>query len=254
MGNVISCRTGVFSTLTAAFEHFPKAGVYHAEVPPAPGGDYPAMAALARQYGVTIATIATHVVLDSEATMAPFLAVIDGAQSIGVAKLFVSAQANPQVPWETVVHRLRQLAEYAQQRQVTLCMETHPPFGANGDMARKTLTAVGHPGLRFNFDTGNIYYYNEGTDTVSELKKVTEFVASVHLKDTDGGFQSPVFPPIGEGVVDFRGVFAILGQCGFTGPYTLEIEGDNVAKLDAAGRQEFLRRCVAYLREVGAMA
>jgi sugar phosphate isomerase/epimerase len=208
---------------------------------------------LAAAQGVTIATVATHVVLDSEATLSALLPVIDGAQSIGVPKLFVSAQAKPEVPWETVIARLRQLAEYAWQHQVVLCMETHPPYGANGDMARKTLAAVGHPGLRFNFDTANIYYYNEGTDTISELRKVADLVASVHLKDTDGGFKSPIFPPIGTGVVDFRGVFRILGEAGFTGPYTLEIEGENVSKLDAAGRQDFLRQCVDYLHRVGAM-
>ncbi len=253
MGNLISCRTGVFDTLEAAFENFPKAGVYHAEAPPAPGGDYPAMARLAGAHGVTIATIATHVVLDSEDTAAALRPVIDGAQSIGVPKLFVSAQAAAQVPWELVIARLRQAAEYAFQRQVIICMETHPPFGANGDMARKTLTSVDHPGLRFNFDTANIYYYNKGTDTVTELEKVADLVASVHLKDTDGGFQSPIFPPIGAGIVDFRSVFRILAKVGFSGPYTLEIEGDNVTKLDAAGRQEFLRACVDYLHRVGAM-
>jgi len=254
MGNIISCRTGVFDTLQVAFESFPRAGVVHAEVPPAPGGDYRAMAELAARHGVTIATIATHVSLDSEATCAELLPVIDGAHRIGVPRIFVSVQAGPDVPWSAVVGRLRQLAEYAHQRQVILCMETHPRLGTNGDVARKTLTAVGHPGLRFNFDTGNIYYYNEGTDTVTELKKVAEFVASVHLKDTDGGFKSPIFPPIGQGVVDFQGVFRVLAEVGFTGPYTLEIEGDNVTALDAAGRQEFLRACVAYLHQVGAMA
>jgi sugar phosphate isomerase/epimerase len=253
MGNIISCRTGVFDTLEMAFASFPQAGVYHAEVPPAAHGDYGALADLARSYGVTIATIATHVVLDSEATAAGLHPVIDGAQSIGVQKVFVSAQAAPQVPWEMVITRLRQLAEYAAQHQVVICMETHPPFGANGDMARRTLTSVGHRGLRFNFDTANIYYYNHGTDTITELEKVADLVASVHLKDTDGGFQSPIFPPIGAGVVDFRGVFRILGKAGFTGPYTLEIEGENVSRLDPAGRQEFLRTCVDYLHRVGAM-
>jgi sugar phosphate isomerase/epimerase len=253
MANIISCRTGVFDTLEAAFENFPKAGVYHAEAPPAPGGDYPAMAKLARRHGVTIATLATHVVLDSETTAAELLPVIDGAQRIGVPRLFVSAQAAPQVPWEMVIARLRQAAEYAFAHKVIICMETHPPFGANGEMARKTLTAVGHPGLRFNFDTANIYYYNQGTDTVAELEKVADLVASVHLKDTDGGFQSPIFPPIGAGVVDFRSVFRILAKVGFSGPYTLEIEGDNVTPLDAAGRQQFLRTCVDYLHRVGAM-
>jgi sugar phosphate isomerase/epimerase len=211
------------------------------------------MAKLARRHGVTIATLATHVVLDSETTAAELLPVIDGAQRIGVPRLFVSAQAAPQVPWEMVIARLRQAAEYAFAHKVIICMETHPPFGANGEMARKTLTAVGHPGLRFNFDTANIYYYNQGTDTVAELEKVADLVASVHLKDTDGGFQSPIFPPIGAGVVDFRSVFRILAKVGFSGPYTLEIEGDNVTPLDAAGRQQFLRTCVDYLHRVGAM-
>jgi len=254
MGNIISCRTGVFGTLQAAFENFPKAGVRHAEVPRPADGDYRAMADLAAAHGVTIATIAGSLKLDSEQTVAAYLPVIDGAHSIGVRKLFVSIGADPQLPRDLVIGRLRQVAEYARERAVTLCMETHPPFGTNGDTARQTIEAVGHPALRYNFDTANIYYYNEGTDTITELRKVASLVGSVHLKDTDGRFKGPIFPPLGTGVVDFPNVFRILAEVGFTGPYTLEIEGDNVSKLDAAGRQDFLRTCVAYLRTLGAMA
>jgi sugar phosphate isomerase/epimerase len=132
-------------------------------------------------------------------------------------------------------------------------METHPPLGENGDKAKKTLDAVDHPGLRFNFDTANVYYYNEGTDTITELKKVAQYVASVHLKDTDGGFKSPNFPPLGQGIVDFKGVFDVLRDVNFEGPYTLEIEGANVSGLDAQGRLEFLRTCVAFLHDMGAV-
>lgn len=253
MGNIISCRTGVFGTLQAAFENFAKAGVFHAEVPRPADGNYRAMAELAAAHGIRIATIAGSLKLDSDETVAAYLPVIDGARSIGVGKLFVSIGADPQLPRELVFGRLRQVVGYAQQKGVILCMETHPPFGTNGDVAKQTIEAVGLPGLRYNFDTANIYYYNEGTDTITELRKVAALVGSVHLKDTDGRFKGPVFPPIGTGVVDFPGVFRILGAAGFAGPYTLEIEGDNVAKLDVAGRQEFLRSCVSYLRALDAM-
>jgi sugar phosphate isomerase/epimerase len=79
-------------------------------------------------------------------------------------------------------------------------------------------------------------------------------VGSVHLKDTDGGFHSPNFPRIGTGVVDFPGVFEILGRQKFTGPYTLELEGPIVSALDVPGRVGFLRDCMAYLRSIKAIA
>ena len=148
--------------------------------------------------------------------------------------------------------RLRRLADHARTRSVTVCMETHPPFGANADAAAATIGDVGSEGLRYNFDTANIYYYNDGADTVSELAKIVALVASVHLKDTDGGYHSPNFPELGRGVVDFPGVFELLGRHGFRGPYTMEVEGANVQGVDAAGRLAFLRRCMDYLRSIGA--
>jgi sugar phosphate isomerase/epimerase len=249
MANVISCRTGVFGSVDAAFEWFPKGGVFHAEVPPAE--DYDDLAKRAAAHGVTIATLATPLNVSDEANLRSFRTVVDGAARIGVSRIFISAQNRDGVPRETAIERLRNTAAYAHERGVVLCMETHPPFGTNGDTARETIEAVGHPGLRFNFDTANIYYYNEGTDTASELRKVAPYVQSVHVKDTDGGFKSGYFPPLGQGIVDFETVFAVLADVGFDGPYTLEIEGSAVQGLDPEGRLEFLRSCVAFLREHG---
>jgi len=253
MSNVISCRIGVLGSADTAFARFPDAGMLHAEVPPPADGDYDAIAAKARANGVTIATLATQLNLETDETTQGFRSVIDGASRIGVPKIFISAKAGDDVPRAVAIARLRNTAAYAAARGVTICMETHPPFGTNGDVARATLTEVDHTGLRFNFDTANVYYYNEGTDTIAELRKVTDLVAAVHLKDTDGGFRSGNFPPVGQGVVDFPSVFEMLGKQDFTGPYTLEIEGALVRELDEEGRVQFLRDCVDYLRSIGAM-
>ena len=253
MDNIISCRVGLFKSLETALKLFPEAGVTHAEVAPPADGDYAGLSAMASSAGITIATLATELNLDTDTTAATFLPVIDGAAAIGVPKIFVSAKAKDGTPWQQVLMRLRRTAAYALARGVTICLETHPPYGTNGETARQTLKAVDNPGLRFNFDTANIYYYNQGTDSVTELLKIKDLVASVHLKETDGGYHSPRFPALGEGVVKFAEVFKILRPEGFVGPYTLEIEGDVVQNYDDKQRLEFLKKCVGHLRKLGVM-
>ena len=248
MSTIISCRTGVFGGVETALEYLPKAGIFHAEAPLPADNDYSGLAELAARNGVNIASVSAQLNVGSEEGLRTFRDVVDGLQSIRVPRAFVSAKTGEDQPRSAVIERLSQLAEYAYERNVTICMETHPPLGTNGAIARRTLEDVGHPGMRFNFDTANIYYYNEGTDTITELKKVSEYVGSVHLKDTDGGFKSPHFPPLGQGVVDFASVFEILTGEGFSGPYTLEVEGANVQGLDTQGRMQFLRDCMSFLR------
>lgn len=253
MDNIISCRVGLFKSLDTAFKSFPDAGILHAEVAPPPDGDYASLAAKASAAGITIATLSTSLNLDTDETTAAFLPVIDGAAAIGTPKIFVSAKAQDDVPWQKVLMRFRRTAAYAAARGVTICLETHPPYGVNGEVARQTLKAVDNPGLRFNFDTANVYYYNQGTDSVTELLKIKDFVASVHLKETDGGYHSPRFPALGDGVVKFAEVFRILKAEGFFGPYTLEVEGDVVQNYDDKQRLEFLRKCTGHLRSLGVM-
>jgi len=254
MSNIISCRVQVFGSAEEALKRFPEAGVYFAEVPPPTDGDYAALAGKAADAGVTIATLATQLHLESDEAAAAFEPVIAGAGGIGVPRIFVSAQAPEETPWEDAIARMRRTAEFAERNGVIVCMETHPRFGTNADVARKTIEAVGSPAFRYNFDTANIYYYNEGADTPTELAKIADLVASVHLKDTDGGFHSGNFPVLGRGVVDFPAVFRILDAANFTGPYTMEIEGGKVSGLSSDQRLEFLKECVAHLRDIGVMA
>ncbi len=253
MSNIISCRVQVFGSVEEALSRFPEAGVRFAEAPPPQDGDYSALAKKAADAGVTLATLATQFHLESDEAAAKLEAVIAGAGEIGVPKIFVSAQAPAETPWDGVIQRMRRAAEFAARHGVVICMETHPRFGTNAEVARKTIEAVDHPSFRYNFDTANIYYYNEGADTPTELAKAADLVASVHLKDTDGGYHSGNFPVLGQGVVDFPAVFRILGQTGFTGPYTMEIEGGRVQGLSSDERLDFLKQCVAYLRGIGVM-
>jgi inosose dehydratase len=115
------------------------------------------------------------------------------------------------------------------------------------------MNEVDHPCVRLNFDTGNIAYYNPDSDACAELDKVKDWVTSVHLKDNRGRFEDWYFPAVGDGgSVDFARVRRILDEVGFTGPYTIEIEG--IAGEPEPGletRHERVRRSVSHLRACG---
>ena len=252
MSNTISCRIGVYQDHEEAYRLLSEAGVDAIEAGPPAGGDYAALKASAEAEGLAVATIATGVKLGAADSVAALREAMEGAASIGTPKMFVSIGSAEGNPHEESMAELAQLCDEATELGVTLSMETHPPYGTNADLAVATIAEVGRPGLGYNFDTANIYYYNEGTDSVTELKKCLDHVPSVHLKDTDGLPQSANFPVLGQGVVDFPEVFRLLGERGFTGPYTLEIEGEVVSGKDLEGRHQIVVDCMEHLRSIGA--
>jgi L-ribulose-5-phosphate 3-epimerase len=171
------------------------------------------------------------------------------------ARVAVSGAGQPTNSAErrVVVDHLRRLGRLADDLNIDLSLETHKGPTQNAEAMLDIISEVDHPRVLLNFDTGNIAYYNRGTDPIAELKKVRHLVRSVHLKDNRGEFEDWYFPPLGEGgSVDFRGVRQMLDEIGFSGPYTIEIEG--IAGEPEPGldlRQERVRRSVEHLRSCG---
>jgi inosose dehydratase len=153
----------------------------------------------------------------------------------------------------TVVDHLRRLGDVAAECGITLALETHKGPTQNAVAMLELLAQVDHPRVRLNFDTGNIAYYNRGVDPCDELEKVKHLVRSVHVKDNRGGFEDWYFPALGEGgKVDFVRVRQILDGVGFTGPYTIEIEGiAGEPEPGLEGRHDRIRRSVLHLRRSG---
>ena len=84
-----------------------------------------------------------------------------------------------------------------------------------------------------------------------ELEKIRSYVASVHLKDTNGKPKTWYFPTLGEGVVDFPKVFQLLNEVGFHGPFTLEMEGIQGENLSFEETHQRIVDSVNYLRSIG---
>lgn len=201
-------------------------------------------------HGLEVMTAHTPLGLTQPDLVEEFAKYNDMAADLGARGHFVSFHAG-EMPVEEAYDRIRQVGDIAESRGLFVAMETHEDLTENGDKALTVFSAIRHPAIGWNLDTANIYYYNENVDVVEETKKAAPFIRSVHAKDTNGGFKDPTFPNVGEGIVDYAAVHAVLQTVNFQGPYTLELEGvagsaDSVEQMEAN-----VAACAAHLRKLG---
>jgi inosose dehydratase len=152
-----------------------------------------------------------------------------------------------------VLGHLRCLGDIAGELGMTLTLETHKGPTQSATPMLALMDDLTHPNVRINFDTGNIAYYNQGLGPEGELERVKHFVGSVHLKDNRGGFEDWYFPSLGGGGgVDFVRVREILDRVGFTGPFTIELEGiGGEPEPGLEARHQRVAQSVAHLRACG---
>ncbi len=188
--------------------------------------------------------------LGRESSVDELAAQLAVCEKMGVKFMFLSPK-HTGVSKEVAYRRLRQAGEAARKHGVIIALETHPDLGVNADAHLETMRRVDHPNVRVNFDTGNITFYNRGTDAVAELKKIIDYVATVELKDHNGEYMDWNFPALGRGVVDFPAVLKVLEKHNYRGPITIEVEGVKGVQMDESQTKRYIAESVSYIQSLG---
>jgi sugar phosphate isomerase/epimerase len=223
--SLIACRRRSYGDFEAvAYAHLAGLGIRNVEIPMPTIEDAPGVRRELERFGLTATTLHGSCDVTRPDTAALVESQVPVMKELGTSLLFVSAQVGD-TPLETAYNRLRAAGDVADKHGITIVMETHPDLATNAEVALATMRGVDHPHVRLNYDTANVYFYNEGVDAVGQLEPIVEFVSAVHLKDTNGAYRTWHFPALGRGVIDFAAVFRCLDAAGFDGPCTLEIEG-----------------------------
>jgi sugar phosphate isomerase/epimerase len=221
----IACRPHSYGPFAGiAYEHLASLGVRHVEIEVPPTAELDAVRAELEQHGLTATSLQGVCDVQQSGVKDRIADQMPAFEALGARIMFVSVRADD-TPLETAYARLREAGDVAADHGVTIVLETHPDLVTNSEVALRTMAGVAHGSVRVNYDTANIYFYNQDVDAVDELRRIVEHVAAVHLKETDGGYRHWHFPALGVGVVPFQEIFAVLDNAGFTGPCTLEIEG-----------------------------
>jgi len=178
---------------------------------------------------------------------------IDFARQLGAP--FVMGDVSPDAETgerrRELIRALRWFGDYARERGVRIALETHEGPTRNGKLARELLCEVDHPSVGFNYDTGNIYFYDDDTDPAEDIKEIADRVIHVHLKDTQGGKGQWRFCALGEGRVNFPKIIQTLEAVGYDGPYSLEVEGLEGEDLNREQHLQRILKSLEYLRQIG---
>ena len=250
MANLLSYRIGRPARPQLALARVRALGIPAVEIDLGPEEDAKAVRKLLADAGLRAATLTAPCPLADAALFDIFGNYCGKAATLGCSAIFTSVHSAGLSLGE-VCDRLRRIGDIAAKHGVKIGMETHPDLCENGAKGAATMAAVAHPAVGINYDTANVYYYNHGINTVEEVAKEVKHVASVHLKDTMGGYHDGNFPDFGKGVVDFAGVFKVLNGAGFTGPFTMELEGEWTTSADPGEQEAHVRACVEHLRGLG---
>jgi inosose dehydratase len=250
--NLIACRPGSYGEFQSdAFAEMSKIGLRNVEIAVPAEDQWPALKADLAKHGLAASSVAGGVDLSKDEQIAAFAQLAKGAKYFGAKVIFLSVKSGGR-PLPECYEKLRKLGDVAKAHGATIGMETHPDLVTNGDTAAATMKGVNHPNVKLNFDTANIYYYNEGVDGVAELQKFLPWLISVHLKETNGKLKTWYFPGLheGEGIVDFPAVFRLCNDARFYGPFTLEIEGCQGEKLTREQAVACVANSLRYLKTI----
>ena len=104
-----------------------------------------------------------------------------------------------------------------------VALEVHGDIMATGQISIPLLDEIGRANVGINYDTANCVFYG-GVEACDDIRPVVPHLKHIHLKDKRGGARVWDFPAVGEGHVNFWGLFKILEQSGYTAPFSVEIE------------------------------
>jgi L-ribulose-5-phosphate 3-epimerase len=144
----------------------------------------------------------------------------------------------PEKCFDPVVSALRELAVRAAKEDLIVGLENE--FACNIATASETarvLAALDHPNLKVVWDPANCYISGENPYPDGYAKLPPARIAHVHAKDCYADGRRPVWAPLGEGAIDWKGQIAALERDGYKGWINLETHwgGPNGDTLQASG-------------------
>jgi len=124
--------------------------------------------------------------------------------------------------WGSVVDRVRNLGEYAQEKGLEVVIELEPFSQALvkdvGELAR-FVNEVNHPAVRANADISHLHLARASFE---DVKKLEGIIGHIHLSDCDGERHGDL--PAGRGVTPIKDYLKAIADTGYSGTVSIELE------------------------------
>jgi sugar phosphate isomerase/epimerase len=162
---------------------------------------------------------------------------VEAARFLGCHSIRVNAQSagTPDEQRDLAADGLRQLAEYADTREINVLVENHGGLSSNGAWLASVMRAVGHPRIgtlpdfgNFNIGNGETYDRYLGMEELMPFAKAVS--AKSHAFDAEGN----------ETEKDYVRILRIVLQAGYRGWVGIEYEGTELPEDEGIHRSKAL--------------
>ncbi|MGA2592169.1 MAG: sugar phosphate isomerase/epimerase family protein [Bryobacteraceae bacterium] len=143
----------------------------------------------------------------------------------------------PEACFERIARALEHLAAQAAPHGQIIGLENeHACNIATAEETARLLAAVNHPNLKVVWDPANAYVSGETPYPDGYRRLPVNRIAHVHAKDCRVEDHRPIWGPLGEGAVDWKGQIRALAADGYPGYISLEThwQGPGGDKLQAS--------------------
>jgi sugar phosphate isomerase/epimerase len=117
--------------------------------------------------------------------------------------------------FESIVEALKELSEFAQQRNITVCIETHDSW-SDPEAIVNVIRSVNHPAIAVNWDIMHPVL-SEGFTVEKAFELLKPWIRHVHVHDGVKTENNLVFKPVGEGRIDHKSAIRLLKDSGYSG-------------------------------------
>ena len=190
----------------------------------------------AEQAGIAIVALNAHTSMctrdpEVRTTNAQFLeGSIQLAADLGVPMVVTSggrkdAYGYEQSFFDWAIDTIRHVLPTAERLGVWLAIEAGSPAGElfyNVKTMQRLLATEGLESLRVLFDPA--HFHIRGDPPAEAFKALKDQIVHVHAKDATGDPENIIFPPLGQGEIDFDALFGEMAAAGFDGYIAMEYE------------------------------
>lgn len=142
---------------------------------------------------------------------------------LSLATTAIGGHSSQEESEEEFLPRIGKLAAEAEKLGIKVGLEIHGDIMASGALTKPLMERIGSSAIGVKYDTANCEFYG-GVKAVEDIHHVMPYLVNLDMKDKIGGKGEWNFPGPGVGTVDFPRLFKILGDAGYDGPMSVEIE------------------------------
>lgn len=187
---------------------------------------------------------------------------VDMYEAIGIKNMvlhcdnMVNSGFSKQERVEKNVEKLRELAEYVKDKDITICLENLRPHSPddpelvdrNADDLLYIIDRIGSERFGICLDTGHLHLTDK--DQREFILKAGNKLKALHIANNEGVTDQHMFP-FSRGTVDFVTVVKTLREINYTGLFNLEVPGERRAPIEVRDyKLDYVKRIYDYLLRV----